>query len=91
MAHLVETRGEAYLRVTHCDPVELKANFGEIYSVYLMRQMREQQQYKIHARTQYWRTQEQDYSGCQRVIAKYYDQEQKMNCDSIPGRQKNED
>jgi hypothetical protein len=91
VAHLVETRGEAYLRVTHCDPEELKSDLAEVYSTYLVRQMREQQQYKIHAKTQYWRTQARDYNGCQRAIAEYYDQERKERDTDVQGRQKDED
>jgi hypothetical protein len=87
--HLVETRGEAYLRVTHCNPEELKTDLAEVYSTYLVRQMRERQQYKIYARTQYWRTQARDYDGCQRAIAEYYDQGDQVGGTDVHGRQNN--
>ena len=56
VGHLVETRGEAYLRITHCRKEELEVDFSEVYSTYLVRQMRERQQAKIQGRTQFWRT-----------------------------------
>jgi hypothetical protein len=71
VGHLVETRGEAYLRVTHCRKEELEVDFSEVYSTYLVQQMREQQQGKIQGRTQYWRTRTREYGGIQRVIAAY--------------------
>ena len=71
VGHLVETRGEAYLRITHCRKEELEVDFSEVYSTYLVRQMRERQQAKIQGRTQFWRTRTKTYDSVQRVIAAY--------------------
>ena len=71
IGHLVETRGEAYLRITHCKKEELEVDFSEVYSTYLVRQMRERQQAKIQGRTQFWRTRTKTYDSVQRVIAAY--------------------
>ncbi len=88
VGHLVETRGEAYLRVTHCRLEEMKTDFSEVYSTYLMRQIRERQQVKIQGRTQYWRAQKRPYDGCQRVIAAYRGKPPEMDAGDVWWRQK---
>jgi len=72
VGYLVETRGEAYLRITHCTPEELREDIIQEYSKVLIQTLREKQQQKITERTKFWRTADFQYIGYQELLEKCY-------------------
>ena len=55
VGHVVETRGEAYLRVTHCTEMELSEDILAGVTSNLLTRLRGEQQERISVRTSEWR------------------------------------
>jgi len=72
VGHLIETRGEAYLRLAFCEPEELEADLLEDYTDVLAWSLREEMQAKISARTEHWRVKDREYGGLEAAIAQFY-------------------
>ncbi len=68
VGYMVETRGEAYLRITHCTTEELKNDICQEYSLALMQTLREKQQERIVSRTKLWRTASAAYLGYETLL-----------------------
>lgn len=68
VGYMIETRGEAFLRITHCTTEELRNDICHEYSLALIRTLREQQQEKIVSRTKLWRTASADYLGYEALL-----------------------
>jgi hypothetical protein len=63
VGHLIGTRGESYLRLSHCTQEELESDIVQEYSQAIIYNLQIQQQQKISAITQYWRRKDKDYRG----------------------------
>lgn len=72
VGHLIGTRGEAYLRITHCSQEELESDIVQEYSQVIIRLLQTQQQQKITEITQYWRKKDRKYRGFQKDIINFY-------------------
>ena len=62
VSHMISTRGEAYLRITHCDPSELAGNILIEFQEELVKALREQLHDRISNQTKKWRTRKRTYS-----------------------------
>jgi hypothetical protein len=67
VSHMIATRGEAYLRITHCDPNELAGDIFVEYRDELVKALRSQLHERIEKQTKNWRTRERSYQGFQGV------------------------
>ena len=60
--HMIATRGEAYLRIMHCDQNELSGSYLIEFQEELVKALREQLKDRISKQTSKWRTRERTYS-----------------------------
>jgi len=67
VSHMIVTRGEAYLRITHCHPNELAGDILIEYRDELVKALRSQLHERIEKQTKKWRTRERSYQGFQGV------------------------
>ncbi len=72
VGHMVETRGEAYLRLGHCTPEELNSDILSGLTSRLLKRLQEEQQGRIAAKTQTWANRDGDFDGCGEVPLKFY-------------------
>jgi hypothetical protein len=72
VGHLIGTRGEAYLRITHCNNEELESDIVQEYSEAIIKELRNQQQNRISEITQYWHKKDKIYRGFEGVVIKFY-------------------
>jgi hypothetical protein len=63
VGHMIATRGEAYLRITHCDVNELEGDINVEYREELVKALRSQLRARITAKTARWRTRDRVYQG----------------------------
>lgn len=62
VSHMISTRGEAYLRIMHCDQSELAGNLLIEFQEELVKALREQLHERITNQTKKWRTRKRTYS-----------------------------
>jgi len=72
VGHVVETRGEAYLRVTHCTEAELSEEILAGVTTTLLKQLRAEQQARISIRTGTWHRTSQLAEGYCEVFSRFY-------------------
>ena len=72
VGHMVESRGESYLRLHHCEKEEMQADIVQEYSKLLIKRLQEVQQEKISEITKYWRKKDLKYQSYKEVIRLFY-------------------
>lgn len=72
VSHIVATRGEDYLRITHCTIEELEKDIVEQYSEEVIRQLRAKRKANITGQTEKWRTRSRYYKGLNIDLSGYY-------------------
>jgi hypothetical protein len=72
VGHMVETRGEAYLRVTHCTEAELTEDILAGVTTTLLKQLGAEQQARISIRTGTWHRTSQLAMGYCDVFSRFY-------------------
>ncbi len=72
VGHMVETRGEAYLRLGHCTPEELSSDILAGLTSRLLKRLQEEQQARIAGKTKGWANRDVDLDGCGEVPLKFY-------------------
>ncbi|OLS13720.1 MAG: hypothetical protein RBG13Loki_2654 [Promethearchaeota archaeon CR_4] len=72
VGHMVETRGEAYLRLGHCTREELASDILAGLTSRLLKRLQEEQQSRIAAKTQEWANRARDFDGYDEVPLKFY-------------------
>ncbi len=72
VGHLVETRGEAYLRLVHCEDGEIEADLVETCTRDLLRDLRGQLQARIRGRTRLWRSGTRANLGYEEVLYRLF-------------------
>lgn len=70
--HLIETRGEEYLRLCYCEREELQSDIVQEYTLQNMRELREELQKKITGSTSRWYRSDREYNGFEAAILEFY-------------------
>ena len=68
---MIHTRGEDYLRLTHCEKEELTADWEIDVTNELLQNLRNNLQKDIHTSTRHWRTMSQEYCSFEGVSMHY--------------------
>ena len=71
VSYMIATRGEEYLRITHCTQEELDADIIGQYQEELVKGLRSMLHDTIHKQTQHWRTAKRTYDGVEGVKLEY--------------------
>jgi len=71
VSYMIATRGEEYLRITHCTQAELDEDIIGQYQEFLVKGLRKMLRETIHHQTQRWRTAKKTYDGLDGVKLEY--------------------
>jgi hypothetical protein len=72
VGHMVETRGEAYLRLGHCTAEELASDILAGLTTRLLQRLQKEQQARIAAKTDSWEKKNREFDGCGDAPFKFY-------------------
>lgn len=81
VCRMVATRGEDYLRITHCSPEELRSDILTEYSEEIVRQLREELALDLKKMTEITLTRSREYNKFDVDIRKYFQQDEKKKKD----------